>query len=371
MMTTRAFFAWILVGTLLVGGVLTGCAPAAEPEPEAEPEEEEEEGESPAAPEMDTMVWQLQSHAKPGHYEYDAMVNAINTINECSGGRLKIEPLAAGAVAPATDEFQALHNGVVELAQTGHHNNDDLKMNSGMFTTMSGGLTAVQLILWFQEGGGDQLCEDWYESALDIEYISAGIIGPEEVWLSSTVPIETLDDLDGLKVRTAGHGGEILSRMGSATVHMPSGEIYEATQRGVIDAFDYGSLTLNWQLSFQEVSDYMYLSPSRSPTTSTAICANRDAWSELSPDLQLLVQKAFAAETVPLYAWIVVQQAEALQNFIDYGVQVERLSSEVEDAFMEEATNLYDEMIAEDPELREVVLSMREFKELCEAQGIQ
>lgn len=368
-MSSKVILAIALVSALIVGGVLAGCAPAAEPGPEAQPQEEEEEA-TPAAQETETLVWQLQSHAKPGHYEYDAMVRAVDFINECSGGRLEIEPLAAGAVAPATDEFQAIHNGVLEMAQTGHHNNNDLKMSSGIFTTMSGGLTATQLILWFEAGGGDELCEDWYESALNVEYISAGIIGPEEVWLSSVVPIETVDDLDGLKVRTAGECGDILSRMGCATITMPSGEIYESMQRGVMDAFDYGSATLNWQLSFQEVCDYMYLSPSRSPTTSTVIAANRDAWNDLAPDLQLLVTKAFASETIPLYAWITVQQAEALQNFIDYGIDVEKLNPAIEQAYLDEAEKFYDELAADNPELKEVILSMRAFKAMCELQGI-
>lgn len=375
-MNRRTILPLVLVSTVVLVAVLTGCAsttPSQESPDQGTPSEQQapSEEQTPTEQQVETMNWRLQSHASPGHYEYDYMVKALDFINATSGGRLHIDPLPAGSVAPATDEFNGLNDGVIEMAQTGHHNNDDLIAHTGLFDTMSGGLTGVQMMLWYSAGGGDELAKDWYESKLNISYISSGIIGPEEVWLSSSVPLETPADIDGLKIRTAGDCGEILSRMGAATVHMPSGEIYEAAQRGVIDAFDYGSLTLNWELSFNEVCDYMYLSPSRAPTTSTCIAAYRPAWEKLSPDLQELVTYAFNDQTIPMYAWIITQQDVALQNFIDYGIDVERLPTSIDDAFKAEAAAFYDEVAAEAPEAGTVIQSMRDFIALCQAQGIQ
>ena len=47
-----------------------------------------------------------------------------------------------------------------------------------------------------------------------------GFITPGEIWAHSDRPLNTPDDLVGLKMRVAGDGGEVLSRMGVATVHL-------------------------------------------------------------------------------------------------------------------------------------------------------
>lgn len=60
---------------------------------------------------------------------------------------------------------------------------------------------------------------------------------PEEVFFHSKVKFETLDDLKKLKCRCMGDGGEIMKKMGIATVIISGGDIYEAMKRGTIDAF--------------------------------------------------------------------------------------------------------------------------------------
>ena len=67
------------------------------------------------------------------------------------------------------------------------------------------------------------LLKDYYDgkrtSQLHVD-IPPGIITPGEIWAHSDRPLNTPDDLVGLKMRVAGDGGEILSRMGVATVHL-------------------------------------------------------------------------------------------------------------------------------------------------------
>src|SRR3546814_10201794 len=51
--------------------------------------------------------------------------------------------------------------------------------------------------------------------------------------------INSVDDFKGLKMRTPGLGGEVLTKMGGTVVNMPAGEIFTALQTGAIDATEW------------------------------------------------------------------------------------------------------------------------------------
>ncbi len=62
----------------------------------------------------------------------------------------------------------------------------------------------------------------------------------------------------------------------------------------------------------------------------------------------------------------IIKDAKALQMIIDYGRPVEPLPKEIENAFLVEAEEFYDEaMVKEDELYRRIMESQREFKEYC------
>ena len=58
--------------------------------------------------------------------------------------------------------------------------------------------------------------------------------------------INSLADLDGLKMRIPGIGGEVVSRVGVEAVNIPGGELYTSMQTGVIDATEWVGPTMTW-----------------------------------------------------------------------------------------------------------------------------
>ena len=51
--------------------------------------------------------------------------------------------------------------------------------------------------------------------------------------------ISSLADLQGLKMRIPGLGGEVLARVGGVPVNMPGSEVFTSLQTGVIDATEW------------------------------------------------------------------------------------------------------------------------------------
>ena len=371
---SRRRFLILIAATLAIASLLVvGCAPEAAPpaEEEAPPAEEEEEEEAPpAAPEVETITWKLQSLTTEAMRYHVIVTRIAERINEMSGGRLVVETFPTGAIAPAGEEFDGVHQGVLEACLAGHMNQLDLYPAAGLFYQVVGGLTAAQMQLWYLAGGGDDLATQMYEPS-NVVYVGTPLLHPPEIWCHSTVALETPDDMKGLKIRAAGDAGEILNMMGASTVMVPGSEVYESAARGVIDAFEYGGPAINWGMGFHEIADYLYLSPSRAPTGGSGLFVNDDAWAEISPDLQAMVKYATMAETQLWYAEQIVLNHGALDSYRDYGTVVEQLPASIDEEFIATAAEFYDGKAAADPFFAEVLESQRAFKDICILQDVR
>lgn len=315
--------------------------------------------------------WTFQHSYAAGGPPDEYAKKVIDRIMAASGGRLVIDFFPGGAVVPATEEADALRTGTLDYAYSANGYNQHLDPAFPLFDQMAGGLSNVQLKYWLEAGGGYELAEEGY-SRFGIVYVASHLWSPEDFAYTKD-PINTVDDIKKLKMRTAGVGGEILSRMGAATVFLPGGELYESMQRGVINAFEYGGAAEAWDNGFHEVMNYLYISLSRAPSDGGCFIAREESWNALPDDLKVIVKYVQRAATDELWEFYMLKNAEALQKIKDYGVNVQKLPKEVEDAFMATAAQYFDEKIAEygeDSLFARVVKSMRAFKKLAEEQGI-
>ncbi|TET68589.1 MAG: hypothetical protein E3J40_00955 [Dehalococcoidia bacterium] len=314
----------------------------------------------------------MQSFGAAGDRSYtDASIRVAEWITTASEGRLVVEPFASGAILPKGKELDGLIKGSVEAihAPCGWH--VSIFPAASFFCQSVGGLTGVQNMLWMLVGGGNELATRMY-SELDLQFITNLTIHPAEVWAHSTVALNSMDDIKGLKIRLGTTElSSIFERLGATPVFLPGGEIYESCQRGVIDAFEYITPSLNWGMGFHEITDYLYLSPSRAPSDSQSLIINGDAWNELTPGLQMIVKNAAESVGPLFFAESVAMDAEALDWYTDYGTHVENLPKDIEDTLLTTAKEYYIEQAAKDPFYAEVYDSLQAFIEICELQGIR
>ena len=365
-----AFILVVILATMLIASACAAPAPAPAPTPTPAPAPAPAPAPTPAAP-AEVITWKYQGHPAAGDRYHVAVERAAEQITAQSDGRLVVEPYTGGSIYPKTEEVYGVDAGILEMGMACPMYSLDKFPASSLFDMMSGGLTPIQMFLWHVRGGGDELAARMWESALNVKYIAPAGHLPPELWAHSNRELKTSDDIKGLKMRCAGEGGEILARMGAATVFFPADEIYESTQRGVLDAFECASPTINWGFGFQEVAKYLYISPSRAPTDCSHVWVNRNAWDELTPDLQMIVDSVVRNVGFDFYAESVVMDDEYIVKFVDYGVQVDILPQPVVDEFLKVSMEYYDEKCAEDPFYAEIVESMRAFKDLCDKQDIR
>jgi TRAP-type mannitol/chloroaromatic compound transport system substrate-binding protein len=230
---------------------------------------------------------------------------------------------------------------------------------------MVAGLSPMEMMLWVLQGGGLDLCREMF--AQSNVYIYPNITHTPEIFLSSNKPLNTVGDLKGLKIRTAGDDGAIFTRLGASTVNVPPGEVYESMKRGVIDAFQIGSPSIDWSYGMQEVTKYVYLSPVRQPCELFILLIMGDSWAKLTPDLQKIVQACSLEEAWTHLSIQATLDIGAAVKYVDYGVKVAPASKEIEDAVIREAEAFYKELSAKDPFYAKVVDSQLNFRKTFRA----
>ncbi len=313
----------------------------------------------PVVPPVEVIRWIAQSEDPAGAFTFVSFERANRKIEKLSGGRLVIESHPGGAIVPADTEHHAVDKGILDMASMHSVHWVDISPAGPLFTYVIGGPTALEYFFWFKVGPGLDLATELFARAgFNVKAIAAMAREPE-VFLYTAAPLETVEDLHGLKLRLLGDEAVIFGKLGVAPVATPSGEIYDAMARGVIDGFQHVSFAFDWVMGFHEVVRYAYVSPVRQPTCAFLWIVNKDSWAALPEDLQLLVLEVLWAEGIRHYAEISLRETVAVKKWIDYGVIVKPTPREIEEAVIRAAMEHYAEMAARDPFYAKVIDSLR------------
>jgi TRAP-type mannitol/chloroaromatic compound transport system substrate-binding protein len=153
---------------------------------------------------------------------------------------------------------------------------------------------------WLEYGGGKELVRELY-AKFNAHFVTGIWYGAES--LVSKKPLRTLADFKGLKIRApVGMGQDIFTILGAAPVNLPGSEVYTSLERGVVDASDWGTLSMNQDLGYHKLAKYpSYPGFHSMPMGDVAV--NMKRWNALPGDLKLIVEVAardFSREMVEL-----------------------------------------------------------------------
>lgn len=131
---------------------------------------------------------------------------------------------------------------------------------------------------------------------------------------TSKKPVRSLADMKGLKIRVPSrNAGLVIESWGATPVSMPSTEIYNAMQTGVIDgAFIDGTATDSFRLA--EVTQYITTGMNSSISV-FAMLMNRDSFKDLSKSQQEAVLEAGQQASVAANQIQLANAYKGLENF--------------------------------------------------------
>jgi TRAP-type mannitol/chloroaromatic compound transport system substrate-binding protein len=244
-------------------------------------------------------------------------------IGRMSGGRLTVQVHAAGEVVPALEVFDAVYAGTAEMGHTASFYWAGKIKAAPFFTTVPFGLLPAEHAAWLEHGGGQALWDELY-APFGLKPFAAGNSSTSMGgWFRKE--IRDLPDLDGLKLRSAGLGGELFGRLGTVTVSLGVPDIYPALQSGTVDGVEFLGPASDLAAGFWQVARYYYW-PSFTKPNGTAECivATR-AWEALPEELREVIANACAAENAHTLAEADWRDGAALDTLVrEHGVELRR-----------------------------------------------
>jgi len=173
-----------------------------------------------------------------------------------------------------------------------------------------------------------------------------------------------MDDLKGLKLRTAGAWLEISKGMGAAPVTTPGAEVYTALERGTIDATEWGTLYENISAGFYKIAKYVIIPGVHQPVAPFELIINKDEWAKLSDHDKKLVEEAAKMVTFESWTKIGDEDAKALAFYRSQGNEVIELSAEVQQQVKKAAMEWAAVQSAENPWFKKAYDSQLAYEEL-------
>lgn len=156
--------------------------------------------------------------------------------------------------------------------------------------------------------------------------------------------INSLEDLQGLKMRIPGLGGEVFSRAGGVPVTMQVSDVFTALETGALDATEWVSPYNDLAAGYHTVARYYYYPGWHEPGSVLETIFNKNKFEALPEDLQEILLAASEVMNQRVYDELTARNNEALQALVtEHNVEVRRLPDDV----LKEFRRLSDEVIRE------------------------
>jgi len=283
-------------------------------------------------------------------------------LSAITNNRFRITPRAAGELAPPLEVLNVVSQGAVPCGHSAAYYYLGKSPALAFGTTVPFGLTPQQQNAWLYEGGGLAQLQDLYASKFNVIQFPAGNTGTQMGgWFRKE--ISTVADLQGLKMRIPGLGGQVMAKLGVTVQTLPGGEIFQALQTGAIDAAEWVGPYDDEKLGLYKVAQYYYYPGWWEPGATLEVQINLDEWNKLPPAYQAAVQTAaFEANTVMLSRYE-TRNNEALQKLVANGVQLRPYSDEILTAAETATFELYDEFASSDGDFKAVYDGWKQYRD--------
>ncbi len=306
------------------------------------------------------IVWRMTSSFPKS---LDTIFGAANTmaqiVSDATDGNFQLQVFAAGELVPGLQAADATAAGTVEACHTATYYYWGKDPTWALGTAVPFSLNARQMNAWLYYGDGIGLMNEFY-AAQGLIGFPAGNTGVQMGgWYRKE--INTLADLQGLKMRIGGFGGKVLEPLGVVPQQIAGGDIYPALEKGTIDAAEWVGPYDDEKLGFYKVApNYYYPGFWEGGPTLTAMF-NLAKWNELPKSYQVILEAASKAANMDMLASYDQKNPAALKRLVAAGAQLKPFSSEILSAAFDSAMKIYAEMSASNAAFKKIHDSQQAF----------
>ncbi len=252
----------------------------------------------------------------------------VDNIRKMSNGRLDITLYGAGELVPAFEVFDSAASRIVEMGHGAAYYWKGKAPASQYYGSVPFGMTATESNAWLYYGGGLELWNEVYEP-FGLMAFPGGNTGVQMGgWYNRE--INSVSDLQGLKIRMPGLGGEVMRRAGATVQNIPGAEIFTALSTGTIDATEWIGPWNDLAFGLYQAARYYYYPGWQEPGSTLECLINREAYLELPEDLQEIVRVACQSINMDMPCEYTARNQQALDTLVnEHGVELRQFPEEV------------------------------------------
>lgn len=268
---------------------------------------------------------------------------ASEQIKAITNGDMDLKVYEPNKLIPPFEILDAVSNGKVKAGYTWIGYDEGKIPSLPLFSAVPFGMEPWEFTAWTYFAGGDKMLDKIYQgSGKNVHAELCGIMGPETAgWFR--FPIKSLDDFKGLKIRFAGLGGQVLSKLGASVTMLPGGELYAALEKGTIDATEFSMPAIDQLLGFHKVVKYNVFPGWHQSFTALHLIINKKAWDDLNTSQKAIVSTTCMAATLRGMSEGEAAQGDIIAGFPAKGVTAQKLPIPV----LRELKRVTDEVLEE------------------------
>ena len=283
-------------------------------------------------------------------------------LNTASDGSIQVRIYEPGKLVPPFEILQSVSDGKVSAGYTWIGYDQGKVPAVPLFAAVPFGLKPPAFAGWYYFGGGHEMLQEVYANkGFKVFAQLWGIIGPETAgWYKA--PIESLEDYNGMKIRFAGLGGKVLEKLGASVTMLPGGELFQALEKGTIDATEFSMPAIDQILGFDQVVKNNLFPGWHQPFTAQYMLINADEWKSATPAQKALVESTCTAAVIRGLAEGEYKNGTILAKLAEEGVNIGQIPTDILKKLKEITEEVLAEESAADADFKRVLEAQRTFQ---------
>lgn len=273
----------------------------------------------------------------------DTVQDWIDSVEEATEGRVKVDWKGGPEVIPVSEQFEAMNSNVVDIV-FGFIGQYESQLPESLAFALS------EHTPWEERENGfyDYMVEGHED--LNVRYIGRWLTGSPRIWLNE--PVEKVEDFNNRVIRTSPNYQRFFNELGISSSMIDQSELYTSLQTGVVEGFVYGTLYGPNKNGWTDTTKYVLDVPFW--TQNAIILMNDFNWDAISSEDQQAITEATAEYEKDMVEYYEKVDEEEKKDLKEVGVELFKFENEEEEkkfldlAYGAEWSYLKDELSEED-----------------------
>ena len=300
-------------------------------------------GVAPAVHAQAAVRWRLaSSFPKSLDTIYGGAEVFAKAVKDMSGGKFEISVHAGGELMPPFGVVDGVQNGTVDMCHTVPYYFYGKNPAFALGSAVPFGLNARQMTSWMMHGNGRKLMNEFYAGYGMVSFHGGNTGTQMGGWFRKEV--KTIAEFKGLKMRLGGGLiGDVMTKLGAVPQSIPGGEIYQALEKGTIDAAEWVGPYDDQKLGFNKVAPYYYYPGWWEGGPEVDFFVNQKALAALSPENRAIVEAAASHAHTDMLAKYDARNPGALKQLVAAKTKVLPFSQGILDASFKASMEVFAE----------------------------